>query len=350
MLIIRPPGRDANRARSGGPAIAPSRRVAFLALATMLAPGFAIEPAARAQTAPAPAESSTPSFSEEVSVAWILVPVIVRGKGSGEGGYVNGLDRADFTLKVDGRATWFPDFEPRGEAPWSVVFLQDLSGSMGVGGRLEASRAAVDYFLDAARPGDEFSLATFAMDQTVVDVPFTEEIDTLRESIALWEPYGKTGLHDAVSHLPRISGDSRNVKRAAILITDGADNASRITALEARALVQRSELPVYVLGLESGDPYAVSTSGQEIYAYADVLNLLAHQTGGRYFSISGPVDLKEACAEIADELRYQYVLGFETTGTGTPAYHRIEVEVKGRKVKQVTHRKGYKGFAPASRR
>jgi Ca-activated chloride channel family protein len=315
-----------------------------------LALGALLAATAAAQAPPAPAESSTPSFSDEVSVAWILVPVIVRGKSGEDGGYVNGLDRGDFTLTVDGRQTYFPDFEPRGEAPWSVVFLQDLSGSMGVGGRLDASRAAVDFFLDAARPGDEFSIATFAMNETSVDVPFTEDIGALRESIALWDPYGKTGLHDAVSRLPRISGDSRNVKRAAILITDGVDNASLITALEARSVVQRSELPVYVLGLESGDPYAVSTSGQEVYAYADVLNLLAHQTGGRYFSIGGPEDLKEACAEIADELRYQYVLGFETAGTGTPGYHRIAVAVKGRKVKQVTHRKGYKGLAPAPRR
>jgi VWFA-related protein len=291
------------------------------------------------------AESSTPSFSEEVSVAWILVPVIVRDV---RGNYLNGLDRADFSLKIDGREASFPDFEPRGAAPWSVVFLQDLSGSMGVGGRLEASRQAVYYFLDNAKPGDEFSLASFAMDSTVIEVPFTEEILTVQESVATWEPYGKTGLHDAVALLPQISGDSRNVKRAAILITDGVDNASTITADKAREIVQRSELPVYVLGLASGDPYDTSAAA-EAYRYADVLNLLAHQTGGRYYSIAGPDDLKEACAEIAEDLRYQYVLGFETAATGTPSYRKIAVTVKGRKVKQVTHRKGYKGLPPAAR-
>jgi VWFA-related protein len=317
-----------------------ARCVAVLALAAALAaPGAA-------QTDTPPAESSTPTFTEEVSVAWILVPVIVRGA---KGEYVNGLGREEFELRVDGRPVSFPDFEQRGEAPWSVVFLQDLSGSMGVGGRLEASRNVVEHFLDSARPGDEFSLATFAFDETVVDVPFTEEIGTLRESIALWEPYGKTGLHDAVSLLPQISGDSRNVKRASILITDGVDNASTITPEQARDIVQRAELPVYVFGLESGDPFALTAAGKDAYRYADVLNLLAYQTGGRYFSISGPEDLKEACAQVAEDLRYQYVLGFETAAAGTPGFRKILVSVKGRKVKRVSFRKGYKGLPPAAR-
>ena len=110
-------------------------------------------------------------------------------------------------------------------------------------------------------------------------------------------------------------------------------------------LAHRGE-PVAVLA--SGDPYA-TPANDDAYLYADMLNLLAHQTGGRYYSIEGPDDLKEACAEIAEDLRYQYVLGFETAATGTPAHRKIAVTVKGRKVKQVTHRKGYRGLPPAAR-
>jgi Ca-activated chloride channel family protein len=291
------------------------------------------------------AEPSTPTFTDEVSVAWILVPVIVKGPH----GYVNGLKKEDFDLKVDGRSIRFPDFEPRGEAPWSLVFLQDLSGSMGIGGRLEASQQAVDYFLDAARPGDEYALATFAGEDTNIDVPFTEELPALRESVASWEGYGKTALHDAVALLPRISGDSRNVKRATVLITDGVDNASTLTAAAARELVRRAQLPVYVFGLESGDPYAVQPAGENVYRYADMLNLLAHMTGGKYFSIQSPEDMKEACASVAEELRYQYVLGFETAGTGRSAFRTIQVEVNSRKAQQVLSRKGYQGLSPAAK-
>ena len=292
-----------------------------------------------------PAEQSTPTFSDEVQVSWILVPVIVKGAE----GYLNGLEKEDFALKVDGRPVHFPDFEPRGEAPWSLVFLQDLSGSMGIGGRLEASHEAVDYFLDAARPGDEFALATFAGEDTNIDVPFTEDLTALRESIASWEGYGKTALHDAVALLPLISGDSRNVKRAAVLVTDGVDNASTISAAQAREIVRQAQLPVYVFGLESGDPYAAPTSADGVFSYADMLNLLAHMTGGRYFEIASPDDMKEACASVAEDLRYQYVLGFETQGTGKNAFRTIQVEVRKKKAKQVLSRKGYQGLPPAAK-
>lgn len=295
-------------------------------------------PAAEATSQDLPA-----TFDDEVSVAWILVPVVVRSKK----GFVLDLERKDFHLRVDGRPVAFQDFEKRGEAPWSLVFLQDLSGSMGVGGRLEASREAVRYFFDRSRPGDEFALASFASHTTTVDVPFTENLEPLREAVGAWEAYGKTALHDAVSRLPEISGDSRNVKRAAILVTDGVDNASAISANEARDIVRRAELPVYVLGLESGDPYALDPKGGKLYRYADVLNLLASLTGGRYFPISGPDDLKEACATIADEMRYQYVLGFDTAATGGAAYRHISVSVDSRKELKIQARRGYRGTPPA---
>lgn len=275
-------------------------------------------------------------------MAWILVPVTVRSRS----GFVRGLDKNDFELRVDGRPVRFPDFEPRGEVPWSIVFLQDLSGSMAVGGRLDASRDAIRTFLDNAKFGDEFALASFAGTTTSVDVPFTEDLEPLRETLAGWEAYGRTALHDAVALLPRITGESRNLKRAAVLITDGVDNASRITPAQARELVRQAELPVYVLGLESGDPSVISPDGEKLYRYADVLNLLASLTGGRYLSVRGPDDMKEACATIADELRYQYVLGFETRPTGENRYRPIWVSVRKRDA-IVNARKGYKGTPPA---
>jgi len=276
-------------------------------------------------------------------VSWVLVPVSVKSHG---GRWIKGLKRKDFELRVDGHKVNFPDFEPRGEVPWSLVFLQDLSGSMATGGRIDASREAVRYFFDGAKTGDEFAIASFAGPTTAVEVPFTEDLTALREDVDRWKPYGRTALHDAVALLPQISGSSRNLKRAVVLITDGVDNASRLTAGQARDLVRRAELPVYVLGLESGDPRVVSAAGDKVYRYADVLNLLAAMTGGRYFPVRGPDEVKEACASIAEELRYQYVLGFETSGAGTNRYRTISIAVR-RRGAQVAFRQGYRGTLPA---
>jgi Ca-activated chloride channel family protein len=300
-----------------------------------------------ASVAPAAGQppAEMPKFGGEVSVGLVLVPVVVR---SGDG-YVKGLDAQDFRLLVDGAALPVESFERRADAPISVVFLQDLSGSMEAGGKLEASRQAVAYFLDQATPADEFAVATFAGPTTVVEVPFTGDVAALRENLATWEAYGKTALHDAVSLLPEISGSGSHAKRAAILITDGADNASAIPPEEAREIVRQAQVPVYVLGLGAGSPYELARDGAKVNRYADLLNLLALYTAGRYFPVEGPSDLKEALVAISDDLRHQYVLSFSTAGAGEPRHHRIEVEVPGRSVK-VLSRLGYHGNRPVARK
>lgn len=308
-----------------------------MALATSLPARSA--PAASNPGVREPPEAPEARFQDEAVVSWILVPVSVKNRR----GHVRGLDRKDFELRVDGKTIRFDDFEARGEVPWSIVFLQDLSGSMAISRKLELSKKAILSFLDQARPGDEFALASFAGEITAIDVPFTENQRPLRETLDRWEAYGRTALHDAVSLLPQISGDSRNVKRAVILITDGADNGSRIPPNQAREIVRRAQLPVYVLGLDSGDPFAVSAEGEKLSRYADVLNLLSHSTGGRYLAVDGAEALQQACTSIAEELRWQYVLGFETVASGQNRFRPISVTVRKSGV-EVASRQGYRGL------
>ena len=305
---------------------------------------WALAVALLAPARPAAAEVSEPpaeSFTDEVAVGYVLVPVVVR---SGDG-YVSSLKDRDFRLLIDGEEVPFDSFEKRADAPISVVFLQDLSGSMEAGGKLAASREAVRFFLDQAVPADEFAIASFAGEQIQVEVPFTNDLGALAEDLETWEAYGKTALHDAVSFLPDISAGGTHAKRAAILITDGTDNASTIPPAEARELVRQAQVPVYVLGLGSGSPYDLRDDGQKQHRFADVLNLLALMSGGRYFAVAGPNDLKEAIVAIAEDLRHQYVLGFTTTGSGKEASRRIKVEVTKKNVK-VLSRQSYHGTLP----
>jgi VWFA-related protein len=280
---------------------------------------------------------------EEVSVGYVLVPVIVR---SNSGGYANRLDKKDFRLLIDGREAPIESFEQRAEAPASLLFLQDLSGSMGTGGKLEESRRVVRFFLDRSLPGDEFALATFGGGSLGVAVPFTSDLPALRSAVDAWRPYGTTALNDAVAGLPEISTTGKKSKRFAILITDGVDNASTLSPEAAREIVRKAELPVYVLGLEAGNPFEIGVDGKKLYRYADVLNLLAHETGGRYYPLSSPDDLGKTLAAIVEDLRHEYVLGF-ATGDGRSRYHDLRVEVAG-KNRSVLFRRGYNGPPPNS--
>jgi VWFA-related protein len=292
-------------------------------------------------------EPQPPQFQDEVSVGLVLVPVVVRSGA----GYAKNLEQKDFQLRVEGKPVRAESFERRSDAPASVILLQDLSGSMANGGKLEESQQALRFFLDKALPGDEFAVATFASGLFEVEVPFTKNQAALREASDRWRAYGTTALHDAVARIPQISLEGRNPKRFALLITDGVDNASHLTPEAARAVVQEAQLPTYVLGLGSGNPYELAQDGKKIYRYADVLSLLAAVTGGRYYSIANHEDLQKALAEILDDVRHQYVLGF-STGDGAVKFRPLTVEVKGKSSNRraVVFRRGYKGTPPAETR
>lgn len=334
-----------NRLRKRATALVPAGLVGAL-LAALVAGLLAGAPLAAWTEAapPPPVDPALPSFSGgEVSVGWVLVPVVVRTPG----GYAENLDQNDFRLMVDGRPVEIASFERRADAPASLVILQDLSGSM-AGAELDASRRAVEFFLERAKPGDEIALATFAGGRLDVEVPFTEDLSALRDALSRWEGYGTTALHDAVAWMPQISMEGRNSKRFALLITDGADNASVIPPEEARRIVREAQLPTYVLGLGSGSPYELTEAGKKVYRYADVLNLLAASSGGRYYSISSPEELEKALAAISEDLRHQYVLGFSTR-EGASRFRKLQVEVRGggRDRRTVLFRRGYQGMPPA---
>lgn len=288
-------------------------------------------------------QAGNSQFTDKVSVGVVLVPVVVRKRGSG---YADHLDRKDFSVTVDGRPVAIESFERRADAPCSLVVLQDLSGSMATEGKLDQSREAVRFFLQHALPGDEFAVATFASGTGEVEVPFTNDTGAVDAAVGLWKGWGTTALHDAVAWIPEISLDSRNPKRFALVITDGVDNASHLTPEQARDLVRAAQVPVYVLGLNAGNPYDLGAQKEKIYRYADVLNLLAATTGGRYYSIASFHELRAALQAISDDLRHEYVLGF-ATGEGRSSYRKLHVEVRGGE-KAVVFRRGYQGPPPAS--
>ncbi len=283
------------------------------------------------------------TFGSSMDVSWVLVPVVVRGKS----GYSTGLKAKDFELLVEGSIIRQPSFETGRDAPVSTVFLQDLSGSIGNAKKLETSQRIFDCFLSRARPGDQFSIATFSGGRVQVQVPPTSDLELLRDARSAWEPWGTTALHDAVAWLPDLATGIDYAKRVAILVTDGVDNASLLPAEQARSLVRQAELPVYVLGLDTGSPFIANPDGSKLYYLSDMLNLLAHFTGASYRSISGELEGRLACSAILEDVRHQYVLSFPVRTGGERRFREIEVRVKGRK-RVATYRKGYLGGAPIS--
>lgn len=334
----------------------PARRVAGVLAALLLAAALPATsgPAAPPPASPEPDGAARPAqepgegiatFGEEVSVSWVLVPAVVRARGRA----VEGLDRNDFRLFVDGRRVPVDDVDAGADVPLSIVYMQDLSGSMANAGKLDASRRAFTALLERLRDGDELALATFAGDRLRIEVPFTGNAETLNEAEDLWEGYGTTALHDAVSLLPDISEGGRSGRRVALLVTDGQDNASALDPAEAVSIVERARLPVYVIGLTARGPSAPAPAGGgtgEVHRYRELLTGVAERTGGGFFEAASREEAAQAMVSIADALRQRYILSFTTQAGGPRAYRRIRVEAALPYRHEVTFRKGYYGPPP----
>jgi Ca-activated chloride channel family protein len=338
-----PAARARGSARRSSPGAAPAAAAVVAGLAVVAALGSAV-----AAQAPPPPPNEPPAqtdprgtFRDETQVAWVLVPVGVALDGR----WLGDLERGQFRLSVDGRPVSFPDFDAA-EAPVSLVVLQDLSGSMANGGKLEASRAALGELVAAAAPADELALATFAGGQLAVEVPFTREEAVLREAMALWQGYGTTAIHDAIAWIPEIAVEGRHPKRAVVLITDGVDNASQLDPETAREVVRRARLPVFVLGLgrEGLGRTAGDVAAGGAPTYGALLQRLAHATGGRYLPLARPEEAPAVARDLLDELRHQYVLAFPTA-PGPAAERRVSVSVKTNGA-SVYHRRAYFGGPP----
>ena len=285
------------------------------------------------------------SFEGETSVEWVLVPVTVKDQ---RGGFVTDLARRHFSLRIDGRTTRFDTFDAEAAAPVSLIHLQDLSGSMGVGGKLDVARTAIECLLETMRPMDEFAVATFGADQLAVEVPFTSTTSVARESAGTWRAYGTTALHDAVAWLPEIGLEGRYARRAAVLITDGADNASTLAATAAREMVRQARLPVYVLALDAPRRRgAKRRADDDVMTNRALLEALAESTGGRFFAIdASPEDARAACHAVTAELRHQYVLGFKVAEDQPTDDRRLDVQVVHARTLTITHRASYRGGLP----
>lgn len=286
--------------------------------------------------ATATAQEKERTFAGSVSVEQVLVPVVVSAKGR----FVDDLERKDFRLYVDGLRAPIVSFERSNGAPVHTLLLQDLSGSIGSPQKLAASHLIVRSLLDTSQAGDRYSLATFASAGVVVEPEPAAYKSTVLDWMAGWQPFGRTGIHDAVSRIPNLISADSAWRGAVLLVTDGVDNASEISPSEARAIARQAELPVHVFALAERP-----TEAQPENWSSEPLRLLSWVTGGQFHSIDDPATVTAASEAFMRQLRSQYILGFPTSGVGRVKPRKIRVEVRGKR-RKVSFRREYLGTGP----
>lgn len=286
-------------------------------------------------TVPGAVAQETPVAAFKSAVDLVRVAAVVRDR---KGRFVRDLTVNDLQILEGTGERRIVDFR-NDQTGISVALLFDVSGSMV--SRLADAREAAGHvlsWLDVAL--DEAAVYTFDTHLDEV-TPFTTGLAALPGALSSVVPFGATSLHDAIARTAERVGDREGRRRAVIVFTDGNDTASRLKPEDVSAVASSIDVPVYIFGivLPIDDPAMdVATPSAEHSALTGPLADLAAWTGGHVFVVSSPSQRSVAARQMVDELRHQYLIAFESSGT--PGWHPLEVRAH-RKDLVVRARSGY---------
>lgn len=293
------------------------------------------------------------------------------------------LRAEDFVVYENGVRQTISNFSLT-EAPFNVVLLIDTSGSTAE--NLELIRQAARKFLDELRPKDRVAVVAFHK-----QIELLEDLSTDR-----------TKIEAALDHLPAGSGGAfydalqlsvddvlKNVpgRKAVIALTDGVDSFGTFTYEKLLPEIERSGAVLYFLELnteqftEAGmlrpcfaeDHFEFSAKQLKKYFAAQKrreiefghhctippeerrqmnhalyetarreIREMAEHTGGSVYPVTSLQGLAPAYAQIADDLRKFYSIGYYSTNDkhdGSWRKLRVEIKMAGLKAKT---RPGYR--------
>jgi VWFA-related protein len=334
-----------------------------------------------------------PKYSSEVKVVNLLATV--RDK---KGKIVNDLTKDDFQLEEDGHPQTIKYFTRDTDLPLKVGLLVDTSGS--VMQVLPEERTASQNFLDQVVREDKDAAFLIHFDRQVELLQdFTSSREKLQSSMGQIQPstndgsgggggnggrgpYGRGGggpyggrggghhhgggtlLYDAIYLASDELMQKQTGRKALILLTDGEDNGSKESLSTAIDSAQRADTIVYAIYFKGeerggfggfggggggwGRGGGMGRSGPQRYPQQErpdgkkVLEQITKQTGGRMFEVSKKQTVDQIYAQIQEELRNQYSIGYTPNhdASANGSFHKIQLVTKKKDV-TVQTREGY---------
>lgn len=287
-------------------------------------------------------------FQIKAEVNLVTVPVSVRKPA---GGFIKGLPKSAFHLTEDGEDQEILIFEQEG-VPTRIAIVLDISGS--VRSEWGTIKYATRKFIENLKADDQFSLVAFNT-ETLLKMDWGRKTDRLEDVLTSIYCKDNTNLWDTIYVVSNDVFKDIREKKAMIIMTDGLDNNSSMSYKEALDAAVHSEAALYVVSKTQAvrQAYIASQQGQGIYTgipenefvMADMaLRKLAFETGGRVLYPNNFGQLDNIYADVDEELRNQYTLGYISTNTAKDgSYRRIEVKVDAPEA-AVSARPGY--YAP----
>jgi len=254
------------------------------------------------------------------------------------GHYIKDLKQADFKVVDDKKPAELRSFRSETDLPLEVGLLVDASNSVRDRFKFE-QEAAIEFLNATIRPhyDQAFVVGFDVTPETVQD--FTDNSESLSIGVRGLRAGGGTAMYDALYYACRDKllkhEQTRQVRRAIILLSDGEDNQSHVTREEAIEMAERADTIVYTI--------STNISGMK-GAGDKTLERIADATGGRAFFPFQMREVSDAFSSIQEELRSQYLMAYKPENfMADGRYRTIEIVAPGKGFK-VRTRKGY--YAP----
>ena len=291
-----------------------------------------------------------------------------------DGRYIPNLQQADFEIFHDGKEQQIEFFAANEESITVALLIDTSNSTRDVLGDIKDSAKS---FIKLLSPRDRATIVSFDYNTHILS-PLTSDQEQLRNAIKHAEDPSRI-RHDTSRR--GVSDDQRSFKgingrKAIIVLTDGKDAGSFVRMPELLYRLEESDTMVYTVMFKTGERGPRPRFDRGVFgggfpgrngrfpggrfrrAAASASNaarnvkrnrtptprVLRRNDAGRFFS-SKNGKLKKTFAEILEELRFQYRLGFYPPDDKGAAVHQIRVRVERPNV-VVRSRSGYRTPAP----
>jgi len=336
-------------------------------------------PARERQPETSTAQGETPKIAVEVKS--VSVAATVRNKHAK---IISDLKKEDFAVEEDGKPQTINYFARENDLPLRLGLLVDTSLSQR--GVLEQERSASYSFLDHMLRAKDLAFVIHFDREVELLEDFTGARPKLQAALqSLQTPqfdasngsggqqggggggggrggYGRGGGGTLLYDTVYLAGDElmskQQGRKALIILSDGVDHGSREGLATAIETTQRSDTVVYSILFKDDEGYGGRGGSVMIGPIGmgrrgggrgpregrpdgkKILQQISKETGGRLFEVSKKETVEKIYAQIEEELRNQYSLGYTPDKNAGAGYHKLHVTVKQKDL-DVQARDGY---------
>ena len=308
-------------------------------------------------------ENSIDGDEEVISIDTKVVSVPVKILDR-KGRFIGGLKQEDFQISENNVPQEIAYFSNE-QQPFTVALVLDMSYSSTF--KIEEIHQAAISFIAQLRKDDKVMVVSFDEEVHILTPP-TNDRAVLQRAIQGTRVASGTSLYEAVDFVINKKFNKIGGRKAIVLFTDGVDTTSRRSNdLQNISDVQESDVLIYPIQYDTfnqvqamkntpvivpptqpspipsknkspfpfpiptggvGTPSSQGTSVEDYRRADEYLKGLADYTGGRIYQASTAVNLTQAFAKIASELREYYSIGYYPKEEGKAgARRKIKVRV-----------------------